>query len=116
MAHLKLDQKLIQKCRKLAKEIADPIEELIQTHTTVSIERSVLRLIGIEDALREPGGQYYPLVNIIVEDLKKQSVLSRGVLYWFVNGLIATQLQPQELALAVAQKKNLSYWVTASTT
>lgn len=105
MAHLKLDQKLIQKCRKLAKEIADPIEELIQTHTTVSIERSVLRLIGIEDALREPGGQYYPLVNIIVEDLKKQSVLSRGVLYWFVNGLIATQLQPQELALAVAQKK-----------
>jgi beta-lysine 5,6-aminomutase alpha subunit len=105
MAHLQLDQKLIKKCRKLAHEIASPIEEFIHTHTTVSIERSVLRLLGVEGALREPGGQYYPYVNIIVEDLRKQGVLSSGVLYWFVNGLLATGFSVEDLAREVAEKK-----------
>src|SRR3989338_8944207 len=108
MAHLSLDAKVIQECRDLAKKIAIPVEALIQTHTTVAIERATLRLLGVNGALQETGGQWFPLVNLIVESLRREKVLGQGGLYWFVNGMIQTKLSPEDLAMAsVAQKVNL---------
>ncbi len=104
MAQLHLDQVLVKQCRDLAREIAKPVEKLIDTHTTVAIERAVLRLIGVEGAIQS-SNQWVPQVNVIVEDLRKEGVLGRGVLYWFANGLIQTKLLVSELAEAVALKK-----------
>lgn len=105
MAHLNLDRRTIERCRDLAKKIADPVERMIQAHTTVSIERAVLRLLGVSDALQPRGGQAFPVVNTIVDDLRREGVLGHGVLYWFVNGMIQKKMPPRELAVAVANRK-----------
>lgn len=105
MAHLALNPKLISHCRKLAEDISVPVEKMIQSHTTVAIERAVLRLIGVEGAIEQKGGQSFPEVNLIVEDLRKEKALDRGVLYWFVNGMIQKKMPASELASAVAARK-----------
>ncbi len=105
MAHLSLDRKQIDQCRTLAKEIATPIESLISDHTTVAIERTVLRLLGVEGAVRQGSGNLVPEVNVIVEDLHKAGVLGKGVLHWFINGMIQKKMTPSELAKAVAGRK-----------
>jgi len=105
MAHLSMDQQKINRCRDLARKISSPIEQLIDTHTTVAIERAVLRLIGVEGAVQQAGGQWFPEVNVIVEDLRKEKALGRGILYWFVNGMIQKKMPAKELAAAVAGRK-----------
>jgi beta-lysine 5,6-aminomutase alpha subunit len=104
MAHLDLDRKLIDQCREFAIKISKPIEQVIETHTTVAIERAVLRLLGVEGAVQQ-GGQSFPEVNLIVEDLRKENALGHGVLYWFVNGMLQTKMTPAELSSAVVHKK-----------
>ncbi|MGZ3709136.1 MAG: lysine 5,6-aminomutase subunit alpha TIM-barrel domain-containing protein, partial [Bdellovibrionota bacterium] len=98
MAHLSLDRKKVDHCRELAKGIAKPIEQLIATHTTVAIERATLRLLGVEGAIRQQGGQSFPEANVIVEDLRREGALDRGVLHWFVNGMIQKKMPAAELA------------------
>lgn len=114
MAHLALNPKKIDRCRELAKAISEPVVELIRQHTTTSIERSVLRLIGVENAIPQSGGQPFPEVNAIVDRVKggnhseEQHPLSRGILYWFVNGMIQKKMPAAELApLAARGKINL---------
>ena len=104
MAHLTLDNRVVDRCRELAGKIAKPVEKLIDTHTTVAIERATLRLLGVEGAV-EQAGQWFPEVNVIVEDLRQEKVLDKGILHWFVNGMIQKKMTARELAAAVASRK-----------
>jgi len=104
MAHLNLNSKAIAHCREMASTIARPVETLIETHTTVAIERSVLRLLGVDGAVQQ-SQQWFPEVNVIVEDLNREGVLDRGVLHWFVNGMIQKKMPARELAAQVASRK-----------
>jgi beta-lysine 5,6-aminomutase alpha subunit len=109
MAHLNLDSNKIARCRGLAENIARPIGDLIANHTTVAIERTVLRLLGVNGAVKR-SGQWYPEVNAIIDALhvssdRTHSPLSRGVLYYFVNGMIQKKMPAPELARAVANRK-----------
>ena len=110
MAHLSLDSRKIERCRELANEIAQPVSKLIDSNTTVAIERAVLRLLGVAGAVSQKGGQAIPEVNVIVEGLRKgaqggSSPLSKGVLFWFVNGMIQKKMPAAELGQAVASGK-----------
>jgi beta-lysine 5,6-aminomutase alpha subunit len=108
MAHLSnrsLDPKIVARCREIAERVSQPVEKMIHAHTTVAIERATLRLLGIEGAIQQAGGQWYPEVNIIVEDLRKEGVLDRGALHWFVNGMIQKKMTAPEMATAVASRK-----------
>ncbi len=89
MAHLDLNQQIVIECRKIAAEIVSKVRPTIETNTTVSIERAALRLIGVKGALLQ-NGLKYPAANFIVEQLRQDLVLSRGVLYWFVNAMLQT--------------------------
>ena len=104
VSHLKLNQKKVVRCRALAKQIAVPIEEMIQKNTTVSIERASLRLIGVNGATLR-GEQFFPDVNFIVEDIRNEGGLAQGALFWFANGLIQTGLDVHTLAAELAQGK-----------
>ena len=116
MAHLTLDLKKIARCREIAENIARPISELINRHTTIAIERTALRLIGVNGAVKR-SGQWYPEVNAIADDLHTELLakmtpaeranppLSRGILYYFVNGMIQKKMAPSELGRAVAEWK-----------
>jgi beta-lysine 5,6-aminomutase alpha subunit len=112
MAHLQLDNAKIARCRELAEKIANPIGDLIEKHTTVAIERSVLRLIGVNGAVKR-NGQWYPEVNAIIDALhtelppaeKEKMPLARGVLHYFVNGMIQKKMSAPELGKLVAERK-----------
>ena len=101
MAQLSLDARKIDHCRKLAREISAPIETLINTHTTIAIERATLRLLDVNGAIKR-GGQWYPQANAIIDRLHEAKVLDRGALFWFVNGMIQTKMTPFELGSAAA--------------
>lgn len=95
MLKLYLDQEKIKKARRLSAEIVDEVyQNLIKGHTTTSVERSILRLMGV-DGVDEDG---VPLPNVVVDHLREEGVLSRGAAYFMANAVLNTGLSPQEIA------------------
>ena len=75
---LHLDRSRVERCRALADQVTAPVLDLVARHTTVSIERTVLRLFGLHDA----GPRGVPLVNMAVDALQERGLLDRGAAYW----------------------------------
>ncbi len=71
---LHLDPATVERCRALADHAAARVLEFVGRHTTVSIERTVLRLFGFHEA--GPGG--VPLVNLVVDQLQERQLTGRG--------------------------------------
>ena len=95
---LNLDQNVIASARNHAKNIAESMQEFINAHTTVSTERTVLRLLGVDgvdDVER-------PLPNVLVDAIKDGGGLPKGIAYWMGNAIIQTGKTPQEIAEAVS--------------
>ena len=95
---LNLDPNLIDKARNSARKIADDVQKFVDQHTTVSVERTILRLFGV-DGTDEIGT---PLPNIVVDNLKKAGGLSTGAAYYMANAVLNTGLTPQEIAEKIA--------------
>ncbi len=72
---LGLDPATVATARRLAQRAGAPVVELARTHTTVSVERAVLRLAGITGA--DPDG--IPWVNRLVDTVRDQVGLEYGV-------------------------------------
>ncbi|MEG1585063.1 MAG: lysine 5,6-aminomutase subunit alpha, partial [Anaerovorax sp.] len=91
---LNLDPKTIDSARSCAARIAESMQEFIDRHTTVSTERTILRLLGVDgtDEVETP------LPNVVVDQIQDAGGLSRGVAYWMGNAMIQTGLSPQEIA------------------
>ncbi|TMF52247.1 MAG: hypothetical protein E6I32_01175, partial [Chloroflexi bacterium] len=66
MPHLKLDRSLVDEARALARHIVAPVIDYIAEHTTVAIERTTLRLLGV-DNVDEAG---VPLPNCVVDSTR----------------------------------------------
>jgi len=94
---LNLDRDKIDHCRNIAARIVSPVQKYIDRHSTTSIERTVLRFLGIDGALNE-----MPHVNLIVDRLGKEK-LRRGIAWWFGRALVHTGLKPKELGQKLAQ-------------
>jgi beta-lysine 5,6-aminomutase alpha subunit len=75
---LPLDAATVDRCVALADEITGPVLDVARAQTTVSIERTVLRLLGLGGA--GPGG--VPLANLAVDALHERGVLGRGAAAW----------------------------------
>ncbi|MCI9597760.1 MAG: D-lysine 5,6-aminomutase subunit alpha [Firmicutes bacterium] len=95
---LNLDPKIIDSARSCAGRIAESMQQFIDRHTTVSTERTVLRLLGVDGV----DDVETPLPNIVVDQIKDAGGLSRGVAYWMGNAMIQTGLSPQEIAEKIA--------------
>ena len=72
---LNLDPARVRRARRLATRAGKPVVELARTHTTVSVERAVLRLAGITGA--DPDG--IPWVNRLVDAVLADVGLGHGV-------------------------------------
>jgi len=94
---LNLDEKKIAHGREVAGQIVEQVQTYINDHSTVTVERAVLRLLSI-DGVDQAG---VPLVNGVVDRLHKAGVLGKGVLYWLVNAMLQLQQSPQQIAAAV---------------
>ena len=76
MPVLSLDPKVVRQARELAAIAGQPIVEMARTHTTVSVERAVLRLGGLDGADPEDG---LPWVNHLVGAVADGCGLEHGV-------------------------------------
>jgi beta-lysine 5,6-aminomutase alpha subunit len=72
---LDLDPALVTRARELARRAAEPVVRMARTHTTVSVERAVLRLCGLDGA-DEDG---MPWVNRLADAVKDEVGLEHGV-------------------------------------
>jgi beta-lysine 5,6-aminomutase alpha subunit len=72
---LNLDQGAVLLARELARRAGEPVTQLARTHTTVSVERAVLRLGGLDGA--DSGGM--PWVNRLTDAVRASVGLEHGV-------------------------------------
>jgi beta-lysine 5,6-aminomutase alpha subunit len=72
---LDLDPGVVRKARQLAEHVGQPVVRLAQAHTTVSVERAVLRIAGLGGA--DVDG--IPWVNHLVDAVAAQCGLAQGV-------------------------------------
>jgi beta-lysine 5,6-aminomutase alpha subunit len=95
---LDLDPGVVAGCRQAAKQIADEVGEQIAGRTTVSVERSVTRLLGVDGA----DDLEVPLPNVLVDHVQAQGALGKGISHWLGNALLQTERTPQQIAEAVS--------------
>jgi beta-lysine 5,6-aminomutase alpha subunit len=82
----------IARARELAWAITASTFETIERHTTVSIERTTLRLLGIGGV----GARGVPMVNRMVDHLQEAKLLDRGAAYWLGRALRMGARSPVE--------------------
>jgi beta-lysine 5,6-aminomutase alpha subunit len=95
---LAVDDALVGRCRDIAARVATAVQAFVDGHTTVAIERTVLRAFGVQGADEEG----VPLVNRCVERLRTAGALGLGVAYHIARELEAGCAGPQEAAEALA--------------
>lgn len=104
---LGIDFKKVEEARASARAIAEDVQGFVDRYTTVAVERTLCRFLGI-DNVDENG---VPLPNVVVDHLNEQDALGDGVFFYLANGMAATGLSPQELAEKVADgSMNLTHF------
>ena len=72
---LNLDPAVVREARELAARAGQPIVAMATSHTTVSVERAVLRLAGLQGA--DPDGM--PWVNRLADAVRESAGLEHGI-------------------------------------
>src|SRR5579859_5322431 len=98
MATVPMDVQKVARCRALAAEIADDVQRYIDAHTTVGVERTILRAYGAEGV----DDQGAPLVNTAVERYREVGLLGRGIAYFLGRALLAGAGSVQDAAERLA--------------
>ncbi|MDR1553153.1 MAG: lysine 5,6-aminomutase subunit alpha [Prevotellaceae bacterium] len=96
-----LDFEKVKHAKQVAKNIADDVQKFVENYTTVAVERTVCRLLGI-DGIDENG---VPLPNILVDEIKEKGVLGEGIMFFVGNAMLETGLNPQQIAEKVAKNE-----------
>ncbi len=91
---LNLNQELIDRARQSARIVADDTQNYIDVHTTVTVERTVCRLLGIDGV----NSVDVPLPNVVVDHLCDRGLLSGGAAFFVGNAMAETGLPPQQIA------------------
>ena len=96
-----LDFEKVEHARSVARRIADQVQDFVGNYTTVAVERTVCRLLGI-DGIDE---NEVPLLNVVVDELKSKGLLGQGVAYFMGNAILETGMSPQQVADAIVAGK-----------
>ena len=95
---LGLDFKKVGHAKEVSKRIADDVQKFVDSYSTVSVERTLCRLLGIDGV----DSNEVPLPNVVVDELQEKGVLSEGVMFFLGNAILETGLNPQEIAEKIA--------------
>ena len=74
MLKLDLDNNLVSRARAAATKISSDFDWLFNGYSSVTIERTVLRLMGIDGATED--GK--PLPNLLIDQLQSSGALQKG--------------------------------------
>ena len=98
MANVPMDTRKVKACRALAAEVADDVQRYIDVHTSVGVERTIVRAFGVE-GVDDHG---IPLVNALVDRVHAGGGLSHGVSYYLGRELTLGVKTVQEAAERLA--------------
>ncbi|MCQ2332325.1 MAG: lysine 5,6-aminomutase subunit alpha [Paludibacteraceae bacterium] len=96
-----LDFKKVDYAKSVAKDIADDVQGFVEQYTTVAVERTICRLLGVDGV--DANG--VPLPNVLVDQIKENGVLGEGIVFFLGNAMCELKQQPQEIAEQVADGK-----------
>ncbi len=100
-SRLNLNMALVEKARASASQVADDVQTFIDAHTTVTVERAVCRLLGI-DGVNDLDA---PLPNVVVDHLQEKGILAGGASFYIGNAMAELGLTPQEIAERISEGK-----------
>ena len=94
---LGLNMELVNQARQSAAKVADDVQVFIDQHTTVTVERAVCRLLGVDGV----NDMDVPMPNVVVDHLLAVSLLPAGAAWAIGNAMVETGKDPQAVAEAV---------------
>jgi beta-lysine 5,6-aminomutase alpha subunit len=89
-----MDTDKVAACRALAADVADDVQRYIDTHTSVGVERTIVRALGVEGV----DDQGIPLVNALVDRIHAAGGLGRGASYYLGRELARGARSAQDAA------------------
>lgn len=89
-----LDYELVKRARSSAARVAEDTQRFIDLHTTVAVERTVCRLLGIDGV----NPVDVPMPNVVVDHLFEKDLLSDGAALRIGNACADMHISPQETA------------------
>lgn len=98
---LNLNFDLVNESREISRRIAEDTQKFIEKHSTVTVERTICRLLGI-DGVNDMG---VPLPNIVVENIQASNALGLGAAMYIGNAVLKYNLTPQEIAEKVSSEE-----------
>lgn len=99
---LGLSKEKIAEARERAIAICAPVLDFIHEHTSVTVERATLRLLGADGA----DADGVPVPNLVVDSLRQN--LSEGAALRYANALVVKGMTPQELNSAITAGLDIS--------
>lgn len=86
---LGIDRKKIEYAKNLGKKIADDVFREIENYSTKSIERAILRILGVKGVNKKN----VPYVNSVIDKIEKKGLLNKGILFLISNFLLKSRRQ-----------------------
>jgi len=99
LSKLDLEPELVDSCKGLANDIVRKVIKAIDDKSTVSIERTIARMLGVDSATEDD----IPYPNILTDHIVKNNAISGGLAFWLGNAMINTGKNPQEIAEMIDQ-------------
>ena len=99
---LGLSKPKIDKARKLASAVTAPVQRFIDGHTTVTVERATLRLLGADGA----DSDGVPVPNLIAAQCGPR--LAGGAASCYLNALVRLDKSPAALNAEIAKGLNIA--------
>ena len=96
---LGLDFEQVASAKQIAGNIAVEVQKFVDNYTTVTVERTLCRLMGIDGV----DANEVPLPNVLVNEIHEKGLLNQGILFYLGNAMIETGLMPQEIAEKVSR-------------
>lgn len=94
MLKLNLDRNIVDRCHAMAADVASAVNRELSAYSTVTIERAVARLFGVDDV----DSHGAPLPNVVVNRIAALDKLDDGVALHLANACLALSAGPQEVA------------------
>jgi len=98
---LDLEEEHIERARGAAASVAEEMDRFIRRRSTVAVERTMLRLMGVDGVDDED----VPLPNVVVEAVEEAGRLEGGVVRWMADAMIETGREPQTIARGIAEQE-----------
>jgi beta-lysine 5,6-aminomutase alpha subunit len=101
MARISLDMDKVKNVRRLAEQIALEVQKFVDQHSSVSVERAILRLYGVDGV--DSNGT--PLPNRVVDIFHEKKLLEKGVSPIFAAAMLESNRNALDTAVLIVEEK-----------